>query len=407
MKVKLLLAAAAESGAAAWSALWTFPSMLLSAFLVAWGAEAAQFLISQGLALAILAWLQTLPEFAVEAVIAWSAGHDAPSCFVSLPPAGCHSHLAIANFTGAIRLLVGLGWPMIYFVAAFFRRRQGKALQAITLDDEHAVEVLATVPPLLYFVWIWHKGGIDVIDAGILVVMYVTYLVILWRFPPHEEEEIDEAPVVARWAYTRPGRWRVVAIGTLFVLGGVLIYITAEPFFQSMLALATSLGVSEFVFVQWVAPFVSEFPEKVSAFHWASRVRTAPMALMNMLSSNVNQWTVLAAMIPIAFSIAHGSPATLPFDGVQRDEILLTIMQSAVAVLLLLNMRFEWWDALGLFVLWLAQFIVPEWRGVITVLYAAWGVGLIIAWLWIPPTAPRILWRLLTRKPDVAVADRP
>src|SRR5213075_1334002 len=94
------------------SALWTFPSILFSAFIIAWGAEAAQLLISQGLALAILAWLQTLPEFAVEAVIAWQAGKDMSQ-----------SHLAIANFTGSLRLLVGLGWPMIYFVAAAFRRR--------------------------------------------------------------------------------------------------------------------------------------------------------------------------------------------------------------------------------------------------------------------------------------------
>src|SRR5512147_1521756 len=107
------------------SALWTFPSMLLSAFLVAWGAEAAQFLVSQGLALAVLAWLQTLPEFAVEAVIAWKAGRD--------PETG---HLAIANLTGAIRLLVGLGWPMIYFVAAFFGRRERGTLPAIHLDRE-------------------------------------------------------------------------------------------------------------------------------------------------------------------------------------------------------------------------------------------------------------------------------
>src|SRR5829696_1978440 len=62
------------AGASWMGALWTFPSVLLSAMLIAWGAEAAQFLISQGLALAILAWLQTLPEFAVEAVIAWDAG---------------------------------------------------------------------------------------------------------------------------------------------------------------------------------------------------------------------------------------------------------------------------------------------------------------------------------------------
>ncbi|HEV2180753.1 MAG TPA: hypothetical protein VGR59_10550, partial [Gemmatimonadaceae bacterium] len=81
--------------------------MLLSAFLVAWAAEAAQFLIAQGLALAILAWIQTLPELAVEAVIAWQAGHDPVSCFVAATPAGCKSHLAIANFTGAVRLLVG------------------------------------------------------------------------------------------------------------------------------------------------------------------------------------------------------------------------------------------------------------------------------------------------------------
>src|SRR5450759_4072189 len=96
-----LIKGAVEEAPNAWSALWTFPSILLSAFVIAWGAEAAQFLISQGLALAILAWLQTLPEFAVEAVIAWEAGKDPTRL-----------HLAIANFTGSIRLLVGLGWPL-------------------------------------------------------------------------------------------------------------------------------------------------------------------------------------------------------------------------------------------------------------------------------------------------------
>src|SRR5437764_11579972 len=108
------------------SSLWTFPSILLSAFVIAWGAEAAQFLIAQGLALAILAWLQTLPEFAVEAVIAWEAGKDPTK-----------THLAIANFTGSLRLLVGLGWPVIYFVAAAFR----KEFISIELEDEHSVEV--------------------------------------------------------------------------------------------------------------------------------------------------------------------------------------------------------------------------------------------------------------------------
>jgi cation:H+ antiporter len=406
LKVKLLIAAAASAASTAWSALWTFPSMLLSAFLVAWGAEAAQFLISQGLALAILAWIQTLPEFAVEAVIAWQAGGDTTACFVAVPPPGCHSHLAIANFTGAVRLLVGLGWPMIYFVAAFFRRHTGKAFEPIRLDDEHSVEVLATVPPLLYFVWIWFKGSIDLVDAVVLIVMYAAYLAILWRFPPHGEESLDDAPRVTRWAYTRPGRWRVASIAGLFAGGGALIYFTAHPFLDSMLAVATAFGVSQFVFVQWVAPFLSEFPEKVSAFHWASRVNTAPMALMNMLSSNVNQWTVLAAMIPIVFSLSRGTPSALPFDGAQRMEILLTVLQSIVAVLLLVRMQFNWWNALALFVLWLAQFLVAEWRDEISVLYGAWSALLLISWAWSRPTAPRIFWDLVRgrRRPAEAAA---
>src|ERR1700743_104629 len=87
--------------------LWTAPSILVAAMLIAWAAESAQFFIAQGFALAILAWLQTLPEFAVEAVLAWKQQVE----------------LLMANLTGALRLLTGLGWPMIYFTAAAFHRK--------------------------------------------------------------------------------------------------------------------------------------------------------------------------------------------------------------------------------------------------------------------------------------------
>jgi cation:H+ antiporter len=267
------------------------------------------------------------------------------------------------------------------------------------------VEVLATVPPVLYFFWVWYKGSLGLVDAAVLIAMYVVYLGILWRFPPQEQENLADAPAPARWAYTRPGAWRHAAIFAFFAVGGLLLYFTAHPFLESMLALAMSLGISQFVFVQWVAPFLSEFPEKVSAFAWARRVTHAPMGLMNMLSSNVNQWTVLAAMIPIVFSIARGEPSALPFDGEQRMEILLTIMQSVVAVLLLANMRFEWWNATLLFVLWLVQFLRATWREEITIVYAAWAVGLVIWFVVRPPEAPRVFFRMMRRRAPAGTAD--
>ena len=113
-------------------------------------------------------------------------------------------------------------------------------------------------------------------------------------------EDVGRVPQAVLRLKTRM-RW--TAIISLFAAGGTLLYFTAHPFLKSMLALAAIFGVSEFVFVQWVAPFLSEFPEKVSAFYWARKVSTAPMALMNMVSSNINQWTVLAAMIPIVYSL--------------------------------------------------------------------------------------------------------
>ncbi|MEK6610560.1 MAG: hypothetical protein AABZ35_06540, partial [Gemmatimonadota bacterium] len=175
---------------------------------------------------------------------------------------------------------------------------------------------------------------------------------------------------------------RIVAITGLFVLGGLLLYVTAHPFLESMLAVAALLGVSEFVLVQWVAPFLSEFPEKLSAFYWARRVSKAPMALMNMVSSNINQWTILAAMIPLVYGWSSHAAGRgwqpFRFDGEQQVEIALTVAQSILAMLLLCNMKFNWFDAMSLFVLWLVQFLVPSWREEVTVLYLLWCAWLVI-----------------------------
>jgi len=346
------------------SALWTFPAMIGSAFLVSWGAEAAEFLMSQGLALAVLALVQTMPEFAVEAVIAWKAGKD-PSMV----------HLAIANFTGSLRLLTGLGWPMIYGVAAFFSRRKGRKLGRIRLADDHAVEVLGLLPPLAYFVVVWAKSNLSLIDSAILASTYIAYLAVLLRMPAREEEAAEtdeEIPRVSRWALSYTGWKRWAAVLSLLGGGGAVIYFVAEPFLTSMMALAATFGMSQFVFIQWVAPFLSEFPEKTSAFAWAKRITRAPVALLNMVSSNINQWGILSGLLAVIYCVSHGSTEPLPFDAFQRHEILLTIVQAFLGWLFLASMSFEAYEAAGLFVLWLIQFLVPSTREAMVFVYGSW-----------------------------------
>jgi cation:H+ antiporter len=338
----LLLAAAQIREVPSTTALWAAPAILLAAMLIAWAAESAQFFVAQGFALAILAWLQTLPEFAVEFVLAWKQ---------QVP-------LLLANLTGALRLLTGLGWPMIYAVAALASRaRRRKPLKEIRLEEAHCVEVVGLLVPLIYITFVWAKASLNLIDAGVLILIYVAYLIVLRRMPPEQPEGIEDLELIPRSIVKAPRRTRNLVIVALFAAGGALIYLCAEPFLGSLLAISAALGVPSFVFVQWVAPFVSEFPEKVSAFYWARTIDRAPMALMNMVSSNINQWTLLAAMLPIVYSISRGAPSTIPFDQQQELEILMTLGQSLVGMLFLVNMKLAWWEASSLFSLWFIQFV--------------------------------------------------
>jgi cation:H+ antiporter len=359
----LLLYVAGLTRASPWAALWTTPCIVIASMLIAWGAESAQFFIAQGFALAILALMQTLPEFAVEAVLAWRQ----------------QSPLLLANLTGALRLLTGLAWPMIYLTSAVvYRRRVGQPLCKITLHRHQSVEVMALILPLFYALFIWWKGQLHAYDAVVLVALYVIYLVLLTKLPTEEQEGIDDLEKIPQAIVKAPRNRRNFIIAALFLTGGMLIYFTAEPFLGSLVAVAAAVGIPSFVMIQWLAPVISEFPELASTFYFARQEEKAPMALMNIVSSNINQWTLLVAMLPVVYSISRGTPSAIVFDAEQRTELILTIGQSFAGLAFLLNMEFAWWEAAGMFGLFAAQFVLPRFLGaqaslVIAVIFFAWA----------------------------------
>jgi cation:H+ antiporter len=347
MAFALLLFAVPLYQSSPWAALWTVPAILFASLLITWGAESAQFFVAQGFALAILAWMQVLPEFAVEAVLAWRQ----------------QTALLIANLTGALRLLTGLAWPMIYATAAVVHRRHtGYPLQRIELSPHHSVEVVGLFFPLIYAMVIWYKANLHVYDAVVLTAMYAAYLLLLTKLPPEEREGIEDLETIPRKIVLAPRRWRIFAISACFLVGGSLIYFTAEPFLGSLIAIAAALGVPSFIVIQWLAPVISEFPELASTFYFA-RQEKASTAIMNITSSNINQWTLLVAMLPVVFSLSRGGISSFSLDDQQRLELLLTIGQSFLGMIFLVNMSIAWWEALAMFLLFAAQFVLPAFFG--------------------------------------------
>ncbi|HUR38446.1 MAG TPA: hypothetical protein VM222_03085 [Planctomycetota bacterium] len=335
--------------------LWSAPLIVGSAFLIAWGAEALQFMVSQGLALALLAWLQTLPEFAVEADIAWNAARHTP---------GYSDHLVTANFTGSIRLLMGFGMPVVYFIRAWKQRKNSAVEKAIVLDPFHSVEIVSLFPPTIYFFFIVYRGRLDLLDSVVLLGFYFMYMVLLLRMPAEEEDEsVEDLPWVSRVVLRRGKVGRVAGVVGIFLGGGLILYLCVHPFVYSLQDMGALVGISGYFFIQWIAPFMSEFPEKVSAFGWALQEGKAKMGLMNFLSSNINQMTMLVAMIPIVYCLSSGKwNAAILFTDDQKEEVLLTATQAALCMVLLFNMKFEKWEAIGMFVLWLLQFTSMIWE---------------------------------------------
>jgi cation:H+ antiporter len=85
------------------------------------------------------------------------------------------------------------------------------------------------------------------------------------------------------------------------------------------------------------------------------------MALGSLISSKLNQWTLLVGMIPGVFAVSHGSlDHPLPMDSLQMHEIFLTAAQSLMAVVLLASMRLGLGGAILLFVLFSGQLVLPS-----------------------------------------------
>jgi cation:H+ antiporter len=332
-----------------------------AAFLLSWGAEVAQLDISAGLAIAVLAFIAVLPEYAVDLSLALKGGdafHEFGRTCQSAAEiaAGRESNcsLALANMTGANRLLIGIGWSMVVFIAWYrMRTRRRTRMTEVTLERSHSVELSYLSVATLYSLTLPLKSSITLVDAAILVGIFVAYTVRISRAPAEEPHLVGPA----RWIGTFSAGRRRSTVITLFVFAAFVIYLCAEHFAEALVATGQEFDISEFLLLQWLAPLASEAPELLVAGLYAWRLNTNA-GLGTLVSSKVNQWTLLVGTLPIAFAFASGSLHGLPIIAEQREELLLTAAQSVFAVAILVNLRMSTREALTLFSLFWAQFVV-------------------------------------------------
>jgi cation:H+ antiporter len=338
-----------------------------AATLLGWAAETAELDITGAFAMALLAIVAILPEYAVDVTLAFKAGTDQS-----------YEALASANMNGATRLLIGLALPLVVLVGIRSRRRRARRLAAnpgtangqadpggADLGRRAFFDVLpipAEHYSVMFFLVVAAALGCvapltEQVHAALGAVLIVVFAVFLWHTSRGEVGEPDLVGVSAFLGTQPKVRRRLLVIGFFAIAAGT-IAVGAEPFVESLIESGRALNVNEALLIQWLAPLASEAPEFIIALTLAARHK-AWAAVGMLLTSMVNQWAALVGSLPFAFKLGGGT-WSLPLDARQVEEFALTGSVTAVAVALLLSRRIPAWGAWFMLAVFAAEFALPD-----------------------------------------------
>ena len=342
-----------------WEVLLTGVAIIGSAFLISWGAEVAQFDVPRSVAMAAVALIAILPEYAVDIYLAWKAGKSAS-----------YIPLVSANMTGGNRLIVGLGWSLTAVLAWWAlncskraksrdRSESGptapkRKKRSIHLEEELSIEIFFLALPTIYAFTLWARSAISVWDSAFLVLIYVAYVWMALKGPMKEPEVEGPAKLLS----ILPKPLRTLSSLALFAFSAFVIVIATKPFAEGLIATGKRAGIDEFLLIQWVAPLASEAPEMLVLAYFAAR-GFGTAALTAIISSTINQWTLLVSSLPIAYSLSQGKLGHIPLEARPREEVLLTACQSFFGLAIIADLSISLWEALVLFALFATQFFFP------------------------------------------------
>ncbi|WP_114579585.1 sodium:calcium antiporter [Saliphagus sp. LR7] len=371
-------------------------AILGAAFLLAWGAETAEKDVPTAFAIAVLAVLAVAPEYAVDALYAWEAG-----AFEGTERGVEAANLAIANMTGANRILIGIGWAGIALLTIYRAnqvrdsavvQRPGLLADAVRIDRDISLEIVFLLAATVYALFIPLGGGIGVVDTVVLVGLYVLYLGIVVR---GDVEEGDAHVGVPAYFQTYPKAPRIAVVLGLFAFSGLVIFEAVHPFALGLEELGTGLGIPPFFMIQWLAPLASESPELIVVIYLVNKARSTA-GFNALISSKLNQWTLLIGTLAVVYSLAVGHIGTLSFDQKQAAEIWITAAQSFFAIAILMNFEISAREAVVLLVLFVSQvaaefYVIQAYAGateatlslsllyVFTGVYILLGLGLFVS----------------------------
>jgi cation:H+ antiporter len=333
-------------------------AVVAAAFMLAWATEAAQVDIGHGIVIAVVAFVAILPEYVVELHYAFSG----------------HAEYVTANLTGASRLLLGFAVALPALIGLLRGRWGVSPIGPLALASPHRLELAILTVASLWTVRPLTRGELTLLDAAVLISLYVLYLRRVAVIGGEAPAVIGVAAQIEQLPAAQRKRW----VRGLMLYSAAVILLTAVPFGDAVLGTGTLIGIKPYLMLQWIVPIATEAPELVVAFVLLTHGRGG-QSLAVLLAGAVSQYTLALGSVPIAFRLGAGV-GPLPLPARERVELLLTVGVALYAVASLIMLRLSRGDSAMMLGLFAAQFLLPSVFTRLAFAVVFWIVAIDILW---------------------------
>ena len=288
-----------------------------SAAYLLWGASGPLMSrASRPAVLVVLTLAAVLPEYIVDIHFAWSG---AGSTETEGAP------YALSGATGANSILIGLAWPLLAIMSL---RVGGKG---VVLEPGRRISLWILLLASLYGFTIFLKGFLSIFDTAFLALLFGAYL---WMAAKR-----SEPPAGIESATSEGVRGSAAAVVWFAAVAGVTV-VLASYFAVSLTESLQPYRQDRFEEAQWIVSLATKGPliVVIAAAGWRN---TAGPVISVLLTAQIAHLTVVPGSVAVAFFVRgaiDGAAGSLPLEGVQGSELLITAAQTLFLVIMAARM---------------------------------------------------------------------
>jgi cation:H+ antiporter len=247
---------------------------------------------------------------------------------------------------------MGPGVAFLVYIIAFRYRQRGLRRAGVSFERTLRVDTTYVAIAVAFTLSLPFRRTVTLIDAVILVAIFVAYLLRIHHAPRRDPVLVGTAGRIA--SLSKRIRWFVIIL--LLLVFSFAVYFLGRLFGHRLLLTAQQLHLPAYGLAEWAAPFATVTPELliVAVYAWRLNATEAIQTLLQRMMQIFLFLGVLPPLFSVLFGTMHGPPVT----PLERRGILLAMAETLLVIAVFVDLTLGVREANAILGLFLAQFVL-------------------------------------------------